>query len=58
MTMAKNFYTVKDLAEQWQVEEKSVRRLANKGKLKGKKICNKWIFTSDQVKELFEENKA
>jgi len=56
--MAKNFYTVKDLAEQWQVEEKSVRRLANKGKLKGKKICNKWIFTSDQVKELFEENKA
>jgi len=58
MTMTKDFYTVKDLADQMQVKEKSVRRLATKGKLKGKKICNKWIFTSDQVKELFEENKA
>lgn len=45
-------YTVRDIAEQLQVQEKSVRNLISSGKLKAQKICGKWIISADNLKKL------
>lgn len=48
--MIKDFYTVRDIAEQLQVKEKSVRRLLSSGVLKARKLCGKWVVTADTLK--------
>jgi len=48
--MTKDFYTVRDIAEQLQVKEKAVRHLITVGELKASKILNKWIVTADNLK--------
>lgn len=50
----KNFYTVKDVAEEFQVQEKTVRQLITDGKLKAKKILNKWIVSHEDLKQLYD----
>ena len=41
----KILYTVKDIAEQLQVNEKTARRLFTTGKLPAAKLCGKWVDT-------------
>ena len=54
--MIKDFYTVKDVAEQLQATEKSVRRLITTGGLPASKILNKWIVTADNLKAFVDRN--
>lgn len=49
--MIKDFYTVKDIAEQLQVQEKAVRRLISQGGLKASKVCGKLIVTAENLRE-------
>ena len=48
--LIKDFYTIKDIAEQLQVKEKAVRRLVTRGSLKARKVCGKWVVTADNLK--------
>lgn len=56
--MTKDLYTVRDIAEQLQVQEKAVRRLVTSGKLPAKKVCGKWIVTADNLKEFIDGKQA
>lgn len=46
--MTKDVYTVKDIAEQLQVKERTVRQAISDGKLKASKVLNKWVVTADE----------
>lgn len=48
--MIKDVYTVKDVAEQLQVTEKTVRELISSGRLKAVKVCKKWIISAQNLK--------
>jgi excisionase family DNA binding protein len=48
--MTKDFYTVKDIAQQLQVKDKSIRRLISTGRLPASKVCGKWVVTADNLK--------
>lgn len=48
--MTKDLYTVRDIAEQLDVAEKSVRRLINTGELPASKMCGKWVVTAENLK--------
>jgi len=52
--MTKDAYTVRDIAEQLQVTEKAVRQLILLNKLPARKICNKWIVSAADFKNLIE----
>ena len=49
--MTKDFYTVRDIAEQFQVTEKAVRSLISSGHLKAMKKLNKWIISANNLKK-------
>ena len=55
MMIEKEYYTVKDIAEMWQLSERTIRELITGGKLKGKKIANKFIITAQAVKDCIEQ---
>lgn len=55
--MIKDFYTVRDIAEQLQVQEKAVRRLISQGGLKAGRVCGKLIVTAETLKA-FIDSKA
>ena len=48
--MIKDFYTVRDIAQQLDVAEKSVRRLISTGQLNAAKFCGKWVVTAENLK--------
>jgi excisionase family DNA binding protein len=48
--MIKDYYTVKDIADQLQLKEKTVRRLLATGKLKASKVCGKWVVSAENLK--------
>ena len=48
--MTKDFYTVRDIAEQLQVKEKAVRRLITTGELDAGKVLGKWVVTADELR--------
>lgn len=54
--MIKDFYTVRDIAGQLQVQEKAVRKLISSGKLKASKVLNKWIVTAENLKAFIDTN--
>ena len=54
--MTKDFYTVRDIAEQLQVKEKAVRGLIAAGELKASKILNKWVVTAENLKAFIDCN--
>ena len=54
--MIKDFYTVRDIAEQLQVQEKAVRRLITTGELKASKVLNKWVVTAENLKSFIDAN--
>ena len=45
-----NFFTVKTLAERWQISAMSVYRLAKRGELKATKIGSQIRFNIDDVR--------
>lgn len=47
--MSKQLYTVKDIAEQLGVSERSVREAIKRGELPGKKICGKWVTSAEAL---------
>jgi len=55
--MQKDLYTVRDIAEQLQVQEKAIRGLIASGELKASKILKKWIVTAENLKA-FVDDKA
>lgn len=56
--MQKDVYTVKDIAEQLQVQEKAVRNLLTAKKVKAKKICGKWIVSAENFRKLIENEQS
>jgi len=54
--MKKDFYTVRDVADQLQVKDKAVRNLIASGKLKASKVLKKWIITADNFKAFIDSN--
>lgn len=54
--MIKDFYTVRDIAEQLQVQEKAVRRLITGGGLKASKVLGKWVVTAENLKAFIDAN--
>ena len=55
--MQKDFYTIHDIAEQLQVQEKAVRRIISIGKLPASKMFNKWIVSYDDLHAFYKANK-
>lgn len=53
--MNKDFYTVRDVAEELQVTEKAVRSLIKDGELIVSKVLGKWIITAENFKYLVEK---
>lgn len=54
--MNKDFYTVKDIAEELQVTEKAVRYQIKAGKLEASKVLGKFIVTAENYKKYIDEN--
>ena len=52
--MQREYYTVKDIAGELKVSEKSVRKMISSGKIKGKKVLNKWVVTANNLKEFMD----
>jgi len=48
--LTKDFYTVRDIAQQLQVKERTVRRFMKNGDLVAVKIFGKWIVTAENLK--------
>ena len=55
--LIKDFYTVRDIAEQLQVKERAIRQLVSSGELKAHKICGKWIVTAENLKSFIDPGK-
>ena len=52
--MIKDFYTVKDIAEQLQVKEKAVRFQIKQGKLEASKVMSKYVISAENYKKYIE----
>ena len=52
--MIKDFYTVRDIAEQLDVTEKSVRRLISSGELPASKVIGKWVVSAENLKNFID----
>ena len=48
--MKKDLYTVRDIAQELDVAEKSVRRLISTEQLDAAKVCGKWVITAENLK--------
>ena len=48
-------YTVEELSELLEVQEKTLREYLRDGKLQGRKMAGRWYVTEDQIREYFEE---
>jgi excisionase family DNA binding protein len=54
MAQGKQYLTVKDVADQLQTSEYTVRALFRSGELKGRKVAKKWMTTADLLKQYVE----
>lgn len=54
--MNKDFYTVRDIAEELQVTEKAVRYQIKEGKLEASKVLGKFVVTAENYKKYIDEN--
>lgn len=55
--MQKDVYTIRDIAKQLQVNEKTIRNLIAGGGLQAKKICEKWVVSAESFQRLIEKEK-
>ncbi len=46
-------YTVEELAGLFQIQEATVRKLLNNGRLKGRKLAKRWYVTDKSLKDYF-----
>lgn len=51
-------YNVEELAQLFGVQEKSIRELFKKGKLKGRKLARRWYTTAEELREYFSTPEA
>jgi len=49
--LIKDFYTLRDIAEQMQIKERTVRQFVSCGELKARKVGGKWIVTAEKLKD-------
>lgn len=56
--MTKDIYTVKDIADQMQVHERTVRQLIHSGGLPATKVCNKWVVSAENLQNLISQGKG
>ena len=49
--MIKDFYTLRDIAEQMQIKERTVGRFVSCGELKASKVGGKWIVSAEKLKD-------
>lgn len=54
--MNKDFYTVRDIAEELQVTEKAIRYQIKQGKLISSKVLGKYVITAENYKKFIDEN--
>jgi len=54
--MNKDFYTVKDIAEELQVTEKALRYQIKGGKLMASKVLGKYVISAENYKKYIDEN--
>ncbi|MCK8828140.1 helix-turn-helix domain-containing protein [Natroniella acetigena] len=47
-------YSVKEVAEILKITDVTVRKLLNKGELKGKKVARQWRVTENQLRDYLE----
>lgn len=50
-------YDVKELAEYLKVSTRTIQNYIRDGKIKGKKLGRKWIFTEETIRELLKPEK-
>ncbi|HPZ10687.1 MAG TPA: helix-turn-helix domain-containing protein [Candidatus Eremiobacteraeota bacterium] len=53
--MDKDFLTVKDVAKELSITERTARALFKKGTIKGRKVAGKYITTKDLLKAYIEQ---
>lgn len=54
--MNKDFYTVKDIAEELQVTEKALRYQIKAGKLEASKVLGKFVVSAENYKKYIDDN--
>jgi predicted transcriptional regulator len=54
--MNKDFYTVKDIAEELQVTEKALRHQIKGGKLIASKVLGKYVVSAENYKKYIDAN--
>lgn len=48
-------YTVEDLAEALNIQERTIRKFLKEGKLKGRKLANRWYVPEEALKDYFQQ---
>ena len=48
-------YTVDELSELMEVQERTIRKYLREGKLKGRKLARKWYVTEESLHAYFEQ---
>jgi excisionase family DNA binding protein len=51
-------FTVEELAELLDVQERTIREYLREGKLHGRKLANRWYVTDDAVADYFREREG
>jgi excisionase family DNA binding protein len=48
-------YTVEDLAEALNIQERTIRKFLREGTLKGRKLANRWFVSEESLREYFQQ---
>lgn len=48
-------YTVEELSELLNIQEKSIRKFLREGQIKGRKLANRWYVTEEALRAYFEQ---
>lgn len=48
-------YTVEELSETLEIQERTIREYLREGRLKGRKLARRWYVSEDNIREYFNE---
>lgn len=48
-------YTVEELSETLEIQERTLREYLREGRLKGRKLARRWYVSEDNIREYFNE---
>lgn len=48
-------YTVEELSELLNIQERSIRKFLREGQIKGRKLANRWYVTEEALRAYFEQ---